>query len=582
MSSEAKYATINRVRYQPTPYYRKSENQTSLSVYGIDTEAYRDGVCFMVATSQGDVFHPWEFPRCLFSRKYRGANFVAYNLKYDSGALLQCLDMDSLKLLQSTGEVVHGGYKYTVIANKCLSIRKGKNTVHIYDMLNFYKMSLSKAANMFLGKDKLDMDTKLFTEQYVKDNWQRIAKYCVYDAVLCKELADVLITKFEAFGVYPKKLYSVAYVSFQYFMSRCPWVHVKRYWQSYKEVLDYAMRSYNGGKFEVTQKGTGYFYEYDIVSAYPYEISNLVDIRTARVEKSKSYRKDARYGFINCKVKIPFEVSSPVALKRGYVNYYPIGEFQKVITKAEFDYLVSNGADATIIDAWWIITSYPQYVYRNEIKRLMRFKDDFKRRGLDMDYHTVKIFLNSFYGKFVQLIDKDTHYKAGTSWNPIFGSIITANCRVRISELQQAHDSIIAVHTDSVISTKPLPLPKKGHLGDIAFEIEGDGVILGSGIYQIGGKTKFRGFDTRKPLAELIPKKGKTLNVVKLRPFTWREIAHRSMSFNKINRFEDVDRNLRLNFDTKRIWLEDYKDFSEVFKRNVESVPWMILSTDSP
>ncbi|MBA7547454.1 hypothetical protein ES705_39876 [subsurface metagenome] len=188
---------IDNVRYNPAWHMRQTEHKTSLEVIGIDTEAYTSGECFMICTSLGDTFQPYEFPACLFSRKYRGKNFVAYNLKYDSGALLQHLSIVDLKKLQTTDTVTIDKYKYTSIGYKCLSIRKGKNTLHIYDMLNFYQMSLNKAAAKFLDKSKLDIDTKLFTIAYVKKHWKRISKYCVHDAVLVKLLADRLISMFE-------------------------------------------------------------------------------------------------------------------------------------------------------------------------------------------------------------------------------------------------------------------------------------------------------------------------------------------------------------------------------------------------
>lgn len=580
MGSSISSITLDKVKYRCMNFLRKTKHNKSLEVIGLDTEAYTSGVCFMLATSLSDVFQPYEVPACFFTRKYRGKNLVCYNLKYDSGALLQCLTPDQLKELQQNDEVKHGQYTFKVIANKCLSIRKGKNTVHIYDILNFYNMGLERAAQKFLGKGKINIATKRFTKRYVKDNWKSLSEYCIKDAVLVKELTDVLIAMFESFGVYPQKLYSVAYVSYQYFTSKCAHIHVKRFWDKYKPLLDYAMRSYNGGKFEVTVKGTGYLYEYDIVSAYPFEIANLVDIRDARVIKSHQYRNDALYGFLKCNIKIPYNVSSPVALKRGVVNIYPIGEYQKVITKVEYDYLIKYGCDITILKAYWLVKQSITYPYKYEVEKLMKLKNEFKRIGQAMKYHTVKIFLNSFYGKFVQLIEKDGTYKAGGSWNPIYGSIITSNCRVKISEVQQLNKSVIAVHTDSVISTKPLKYPVSGILGNLIFETEGNGVVLGSGIYQVGTKSKIRGFDTHSNLLKMLPDKGKTMDISKVRPYTWREIAHRNMEFDRINRFENMERYLRVNFDSKRIWLNDYKTFKEVRKRNVESVPWIVDKTD--
>ena len=568
--------SIKNVRYNPVGHMRQTKHTQSLDVIGLDTEAYTTGDCFMLATSLGDVFTPDQIPACFFTRKYRGKNFVCYNLKYDSGAILQNLSAESLKQLQKTDTCKDGKYMYKAIAYKYLSIRKQKNTVHIYDMLNFYESSLEVAAREFLGESKLNMDTEKFTPLYVMENWDKIAEYCIHDAILCKMLADRLIRMFESFNVYPKKLYSVAYVSYQYFRNTCAWVHVKRYWKNHKEVLDFAMQSYAGGKFEVTEKGTGHFHEYDIVSAYPYEISQLVDIRDARIIDSNVYEKEAIYGFLDCTIHIPVGVFSPVSLKRMNVNYYPVGLFRKVITKQEYDYLVMQNCSIKIHRGLWLMKKSLTYPYQYQVKKLMQWKDKFKQDNKDMEYHTVKIFLNSFYGKFVQLVKKHGHYKAGSSWNPIYGSIITANCRVRVSELQQKHPSIIAVHTDSIISMEKLQFPDTGHLGQFVHKVSGEGVILGSGVYQVGEKSKFRGFSTKIQLLDIIPKKGKTIDISKVRPYTWREVAHRDMDIEKINKFEKIPRILRLRFDNKRIWLKDYQDFSEVLHRNVYSVPWHV------
>ncbi|GAG31173.1 unnamed protein product, partial [marine sediment metagenome] len=246
-----------------------------------------------------------EFPDCLFTRRYRGKKFVAYNLGYDEGALLQNLSMSSLRVLRETGKVEHNGYKYSIISKKCLSIRRNNYTLHIFDVYNFYTGSLEYNAKKYLGESKIEMETKSFTPSYVRKSWGKVAEYCVKDAVLVKRLADKLIGIFEKYGVHPRKLYSTAYISYQYFKSHCKYVTVKRYWDDDKRVLQYALRAYNGGKFEVTTKGRGYFYEYDIISAYPQEIRNLVDIDHARVVLSGKYRKFAQYGFIRCKLKIP-------------------------------------------------------------------------------------------------------------------------------------------------------------------------------------------------------------------------------------------------------------------------------------
>lgn len=545
----------------------------SIQPIGIDTEAYPSGKCFMICTSYSDTFRPEDFPKCLFNRKYRGQSFVCYNLKYDSGAFLQTLSKEALKELQSSGSCEHNGFIYKSIGNKCLTIKRGSHSIHMYDMLNFYDMSLKDAAALYLSDTKDDLDPKLFTNEYVKINWSIIEKYCIKDAELVERLAILLIKRFEAFGVYPKKLYSVAYISYQYFRQTCPYVVVKKYWNKHKEVLSYAMRAYQGGKFEVTTKGQGYFYEYDIVSAYPFEISNLVDISWARIVRQSSYRKQSLYGFLLCKIDIPYQVFSPCVMPRGIVNCYPIGEIERVITKTEYEYLISVGCDITIKDAYYIVCDNKQYPYRKEINRLVKLKQQFKAVGNELDYHTIKILLNSLYGKFVQLIPKEHLYEATSSWNPIYAAIITANCRIRMSRLQQSHNSVVAVHTDSILSTRQLPYLGTDKIGELVPTAQGTGIILGSGVYQIGNKVKFRGLEKNITIMELLKTVGKTLKIDYQHAYTWREIAHRGWSLDKINLFDIIPKKINVNFDQKRIWLKDWDNWQSVLKRNIESAP---------
>jgi len=527
----------------------------------------------MIATSENDVWPAAEFPGCLFKPKYRGKSFVVYNLKYDQGAFIQGITRPRLQVLRQRGWCFYKGYKYTIIGYKCLTIRRGKNSIHIYDMFNFYGVSLNEAAKTFLGEKKNVIETKDFWPFYVIQFWSKIAEYCCHDAWLVSRLAEVLIKRFEKYGVYPKKLYSVAYISYQYFKQNTPYVTVKRFWKDYPMLIQFALEAYNGGKFEVTEKGIDYYYEYDIVSAYPFEISNLINIRWARVLYQKTYRKDAVYGFIRCIITIPHDVFSPCPVKRRGLNTYPVGTFERTITKAEYEYLISVGCDVKIKEGYWLCLDNKQYPYRAEVQKLTKLKAQYKREGKDFDYHTVKIFLNSLYGKFVQLIEKEGHYEATSCWMPIYGSVITANCRIRMSTMQQKYNSVVATHTDSIISTERLPYGQDDGLGKLAYETEGEGIILGSGIYQIGDKVKFRGFPLKTNLLDFVHKDSKTITLSTRNAFTWKSVIHRGLPLEMINRFEIMDKKVTVNFDHKRLWLNDWKKFKDIENRKVFSIP---------
>ncbi len=561
------------VRYTGRLPRKTVESKQSISVIGIDTEAYDTGECFMVALSTGETMSPAELFDMIGTRKLRAANLVAYNLKYDSGALLQPLPMSDLDTLRRTNGVMWNGYRITYIPHKLLSIARHKHACNIWDMWSFYHMSLEAAAQLYLGEGKQRVETKTFTPVYVEAHRDTIKSYCVQDAILVQRLAAHIIRQFEAFGIHPRRLYSTAYVSYQYFRAKTVYPTVRRYWDKDRAVLDYAMASYQGGKFEVTEKGIDYYYEYDIVSAYPYEIARLIDIRYARIVHSKSYRKGAIYGFVKIRGTIPTACYSPVVRMRGSVNTYPVGDCARVITAIEYDYLRMRGADISIEAGVWLHSDTDYRPFDRPIKAILARKEQYRAAGDKLGYYTAKILMNSLYGKFVQLIDKGDHWQAGQSWNPIYAAYITAAVRCRISALQADHPSICAVHTDSVISKAPLPYGKSRELGELAYETEGQGVILGSGVYQIGSKVALRGFGAGVNLLQLCSRRYRRVSLPGVHALSWREAAWRGADHERINRFEEAPKYLDVAFDSKRIWLQDYTTFADIPTRKVKSVP---------
>ena len=565
--------SIENVRYFGQRVLKSSEAKTPLQLIGIDTEAYTTGQCFMIATSLDDVWKATDWPRCAFSRKYRRQKFACWNLKYDEGALLQFLPKENIKELWKKGVTDWNDWHVRSIPQKMLSITRKTNSITIYDMLQFYNMSLEAAAFKYLGEHKIDISTKNFIPYYVMVKWHEIGKYCVQDAKLTAKLSEKMISVFDVFGIRPSKLYSTAYVSFQYFKSHTKYPTVKHFWDENKSLLGYSMQAYKGGKFEVTRKGTDNYHEYDIVSAYPAEIAKLIDITHARVIYSKTYRRQAVYGFLKIRANLPKETYSPLAIKRGMLSVYPVGNVDTWCTKQEFEYLLAQNIDVEILEAAWIHIDKRVYPFKKEIERLVKLKQEYKGEKTALEYHTVKILLNSLYGKMVQLIDAGPFWRASSCWNPIYAAVITANVRIRVSEMQRLYSTIVAVHTDSVISTKPLPIKTDSALGGWMLEDVGYGIILGSGVYQIGDKVRFRGFNRNVDLKTLCTKNKRTVEIPTTRPVTWKECIFHNWDVERINRFEIQPRNLRIDFDCKRIWLDDYTRFSDVLKRNVESIP---------
>lgn len=571
-----KPSLTNKVVYHPPKDFGPKVLHQSIEPLGIDSEALSDGSLAMVCLSDGAIWDKDSWLQGILASEYRGKVFVAYNLRYDSGHFVRHLSPLRLDELRRLGKTTEDNITYRVVANKMLSISRHKQTVTIYDMKQYYEGSLETNAQKYLGEGKDDIETKSFSKEYMLENWNKVAKYCVRDADLVRRLAIRLIKQLNEWGLHVSKLYSTAWISYHWFASRSGHPSVGALWKYDRRVLDYAMQSYSGGKFEVTRKGSAYLYEYDLVSAYPATISKLIDTRHLTVYWSTNIIPDAAYAFLECRIYIPHNLPSPVAIKVGELNTFPSGWFTKIITYLEYRYIVDHGGSATILSGCWLVPQQRRRPYEDDINHLITLKQQYKGKD-ELAYHTAKILMNSLYGKFIQLIEQPNGlWRASSSWNPVYGSYITAETRVKVSQLQLTHSSIWAVHTDSVISDKPLPYAKSNTLGTLSYETEGQGILVGCGLYEIGNKTALRGVPSDVTIRSLCESGRGKVSINVRQPLSWRLASVRHRDESEINRWLDANKDLRPNSDTKRIWIDDYKDWRELLERQVFSVPKMI------
>jgi len=538
------------------------ENQNEITdVIGFDTESFLDGKPFLYTDSFGTYYFPEDIPQKIFSQKYETSHFVCWNLKYDSGSILYNLPKEKLQELWLKTETEYDGYKYEYIPHKLLRISRGKKSIKFWDIAQFYGGSLNYNAKKYLRKSKIDIPTKKFSPEYVAENLDMIGRYCVQDSRLTRELAIYFLKHLNQFGVFPNNLYSTASISLNWFKNNGKIVDVWRFWRCYPELLEYACHSYYGGKFEVTARGSFYGYEYDIISAYAYEISNLVDISDAHIVKSSQYVKKAVYGFLKVYIENETLFYSPVTFKDTNVNIYPIGNFETYITKQEYDFIVGKGVKVKILSGYWIVPEKISYPYRDRIKKLYRLKESLKTKNPFLS-QIAKLMMNSFYGKMCQLIPMyDGTLRAGSAWNPIYSAVITANVRIRMSEIQnRLGKHCVAVHTDSVITDTPLPDEYIGNdIGKFKLCLDGKTVVIMSGMYQIGNKVAYRGISSLENIDWFVILKQmgnrSTYDIPNMVVKSWIE-AVRTDTIDKINLFVNDVKHININCDSKRIWTE--------------------------
>lgn len=537
------------------------------NIIGLDSEADTKGFPFMFSFSNGITCDLKDIPQIFFTIK--SIHFSTYNLKYDSGNILRFLDKKAIYELWKYGNVKYDGYYLEYIPHKFLMIQKGKIKKKIWDIAQFYKMSLDKAGKKYLDRGKIEISTKKFTKRYIEKNYNEIKEYCIKDAELCADLSNFLVEKLKEFGINTTALYSYASLSVQYFRDMGRIVDISRLYKVYPELIMYAIDSYQGGKFEVTGKGHyNNCYEYDIISAYPYQIYNLPDLRFCKIVKSKKYKKDAYYGFLRCQViNTDFKNISHGLLDKN-TRIYPIGSYYCTLTKNEYDYYISIGIEIKIISAYWIFIDNPVYPYKKVIDNLFKIKYEYKKKDVTI-YNLAKYIMNSFYGKTCQLITKvsrktDTRFlDAGNAFNPIHASIITANTRLEVTKLQNIlGENCLAVHTDSIMTTKEIPEQfLYNELGGFEFVDKGDTIIIACGCYQIGDTKAFKGFHPKKRGHKIddwysLLEKHYNDDHIKYSDLvvpSWYECSFRG-NFQDINLFTNREKKIMLNADIKRRW----------------------------
>lgn len=559
---------FDKIDYREPRLYNYSKSLDN--IIGFDSEAYRTGRTFVFCTSLGDVITPDMLLDTIFTGPYRGANFVVWNLKYESGAILRSLPFKVVKTLQEKHlvEFVHNSHRYRIkyIPHKRLHIKQVKyqgKSVRFWDISPFYgRTKLDTAAKTYLDDHKDDIDPTLFTESYVAEHYDKITAYCVKDARLTCRLAVHWINKFQQTGVPVTSLYSEASISFTYISQKAEIVTPWEYWNNNRKLVRMALESYEGGKFEVKARGSFTGFEYDISSAYPYAIANLVDIRNARVEYCRRYRSDATYGFLRVRITAHNPAVSLPCGTFHKLRVYPMGCYYLTITKQEYDYIVnelpSRKLSIEIIEAAWLIVNRKRYPYRDVMNELYDLKTLWKPRDR-LRSNNYKVIMNGFYGKMAQCLpSEDGTYKAGIGWNPLYASIITAETRIAVTRLQNLlREDCLAVHTDSVITTVPIPARFLGkEFGKFELVERGKIILVACGIYEIDGQCALKGFkkNSIKKILQENPGKDKITIVVPNYCYSWIQAMAQNHVLEDINVFSDIPKILTLNCDSKRLW----------------------------
>jgi len=582
-------------------------------ILGFDTETVQ-GKTVLIACSDGRFLFPQSFEQIahfLTQNTYtRTLNFF-WNLDYDFFAIVKHIPSELLEILYDCHGVIVDSYFIKWIPRKHFSITRigTKYTARFFDLWQFYRSSLNEASQKYLNDSKEEIDVTNI-EQYLRkaELRQRLIKYCLKDALLTQKLGELLQAKLNNLGISFDKPYSCGNLSQRFFFKNKETLGFKK-----TEWNLYALYCYYGGRFEVLKRG--YFrkvYQYDINSAYPYYISKLIDPNKGEWIKTRDIDFSADYGFakiaINCYEN---DLISPIPYRTNSMVIYPnfSESMEYYLTFPELRTAERLGLEYDIIDSWAFYGTgellFPQISEIYEQRKRAKAEGD---KALEL---VLKILMNSLYGKFAErkaklkaslkplegskeiVLGDQKFYvlesnKPGILFNPVLASYITAQTRVQLIETCMSRfDDIVMFATDSILTTKPF-ISGSEKLGDWKLEMNGEAIVLMTGVYTIRNenqrKTRFRGFPMKESfdLFSLLEQNRDAdrisiefEKVVKLGEVI---AFHNIYDIEDFNNFIQEIKEISCYSDEKRDWLNQPHCFGELLEEQFESVPKTVSS----
>lgn len=459
-------------------------------------------------------------------------------------------DNEKIEILEKVGKITpilaynYNGYSITIlniIKDSIIaevSFGNSSKRLNVYNLKNLFQSDLLTIAKNYnltyyskLGEEFHLIDEERFKidEEYKK----MVIKSNELDSKVIIDIANKFLKSFEELtGTIPKTIYTAGSIARSFLLSSSeinPYeVSFYNFYKDnlyYNKLLDYAMKSYHGGKIDSYVIGyVGNAYIADITSAYPSIIAELPEITQIIEYKTNDENlENYYYAFIRCNIFIPkSEFIHPLITQSPIspVNISPQGYLQDIIiTKPEYDYIMKYkdkyNIEIEVID-YIAIEHNEKCIYKNLIYDLFGKRLKYKEEGNNALADLVKTIINSLYGityeltPIYELFDDEiqkTGLRAGDFFNPIFASYITAKTRCLLSDASMniiENGGKIYLHmTDSIIFNGELDKRYYKEEKTLGFferpEKINDVIILGAGRYEYRKNEKYviknRGFN---------------------------------------------------------------------------------------
>jgi hypothetical protein len=395
---------------------------------------------------------------------------------------------------------------------------------------------------------------------------------------IAEQIARSVYNSLIKLGLNPKSLVSpiTAYKDIIKAMNLPTWQDVP------DEANQYYYNTCTGGWIETFK--TGHFnkvWDWDIRSAYPQKMRNLVDFRKGTWEKVDSVpvHKSGMLGVFNCTAEVEADLHCIVYRDEREYNYNPNGTYDTLITWNKLNYAHFHEWGKFHVKDGWVWTPKDGvvcYPLRKKMDELFKLKGEAETES---DRMVIKRIMNAFEGKMCERIFFERNGKMspttlGEIFNPCWRSEVENNTHLSVVNFCIENNiKPIAIMTDGVVTDVDLRIPSSTAMGGWKLDSVTKGLVMGSGILALQGKHKEGDFSLNYDvLMEKIDPQSAEIVLEKDGFVSIGEACERNM-FAKLGEYEVDKRVIKLNSDTKRIYPNEPANFGELLNNPYDSIP---------
>ena len=451
---------------------------------------------------------------------------VGFSFKYDVEMILCDLPVRSWYRLRAHGVVRGHGYRITYHPGKRFTVsrfdsRTGqRTTATIYDVWGFFQSSFVKACRGWLDPHELEDIERVEAGKAKRGSFvyaeleTYVFPYWLAELGLLVRLCNRLRERLTDAGVLPSSWHGPGAIATTIYREKKIRQHMSRTIRDCisnsdidicslpEEVNEAAQYAYAAGHFERFKIGhhPERVWQYDINSAYPAAISRLPSLNKGEWIHDTSGAFDPHaFGMY----RITFDCFRVGWLQYAFPLFYRderrCVSFPLTVTGWYWGpeaALVAGRSDVTIHESWtWHPHGAPVYPFAF-VTDMYAQRQQWKAEGNPAE-KALKLSLNSLYGKMAQRAGWQRNRPLPRFHQLEWAGYVTAYTRsVLYRAMNMAGPGLIAVETDAVFSTRPLPdLPVSKNLGEWDVTEHEWITYLASGTYWTDTKAAYRGLD---------------------------------------------------------------------------------------